>query len=162
MRTCMQGWHICGLFEWPRCTCAALLLEMASGPLLACLKGADGTLKADSSSLLAVVLCDCMTLRSEIKISFSRATFRLIDDGSLSTITTISHLLCLFFPDQSCHDGGAVCVPQQPPARRRSGRGAWTRRCHQVRVAQEAGGVRQNVAQPLVRSARGSAALLQG
>lgn len=66
-----------------------------------------------------------------------------------------------FFADQSCRDGRAVHVPQQPPARRGPGRGARTPGCHQVWVAQEARGVRQNVAQPLVRPARGSAALLQ-
>lgn len=56
-------------------------------------------------------------------------------------------------------------VPQQPQAQRRSGqRGhpeAGTPKCHQVRVAQEAGRFCQDLAQSLVCSARGSALLLQ-
>lgn len=86
--------------------------------------------------------------------------FVLIDNGS-SLPATNSHRLRLFFADQSCRDGRAVPVPQQPPERRRSGWGARTPGRHQVRLAQETRGLRQDVAQSLVRSARGSAVLFQ-
>lgn len=141
-----------------RCSAAGNGIWPSSGPFEASWWSAESWQQQSPSGSL-VWLHDTKIWDKNL---FLRATFRLIDDGSLSTITVISHLPCLFFPDQSRRDGGAVRVPQQPPARRRSGRGAGTPRCHQVRVAQEAGGVRQNVAQPLVRSARGSAALLQG
>lgn len=58
-----------------------------------------------------------------------------------------------------------MCVPQQSPARWRSGQHRYqeegTSRCHQVWLAQEARWFCEDMAQPLVCSARGSALLLQ-
>lgn len=66
------------------------------------------------------------------------------------------------FADRRCCNGRPVRVPQQSPARRRSGR-HWGSQaeCRQVWVAQEARRVCQDLAQSLVCSARGSALLLQ-
>ena len=68
------------------------------------------------------------------------------------------------FADSSRCNGRPVCVPQQPPARRRSGqhRDPGTAERRQVRVAPETRGLCQDLAQSLVCSARGSAPVLQG
>lgn len=74
--------------------------------------------------------------------------------------------LVFLFADQTGCNGRPVCVPQQPPARRRSGRlrraEAGTAERRQVWVAQEARRVCQDLAQSLVCAARGPALLLQG
>lgn len=87
-----------------------------------------------------------------------------ISYSELATVIFKSKQTFAFFADSSrCH-GRPVCVPQQPPARRRSGRhgdpGTAERR--QVRVAPETRGLCQDLAQSLVCSARGSAPILQG
>lgn len=56
-----------------------------------------------------------------------------------------------------------MCVSRQPPAMQgHAGPAADTAGNHQVRMAQEAGRLRQDLAQPLVCPTRGAAPLLQG